>query len=370
MKLFHCEQILTALAAVLLLADPFHVAAAAQGAKKHSPNQKLTKEARETFFRSAQIWTPTKTSELDIRSGPSGPHAFRPDELVTCDFVATPRSGSSRKFNCKLANGDVVKVRYGAENGEVVGTVLATRLLWALGFGADAAYPVRVVCRGCSDDPWNKRESIEGSHVFDIATIERKAPGHEMQGDPAGWAWRELDALDEASGGAPRAQRDALKLLAVLMQHTDNKSEQQSLICLPGGLESDGPCTKPFLILHDVGLTFGHANYFNRNVTASVNFELWAKTPIWRNKEGCIGHLGEAKTGTLADPKIGEEGRAFLAGLLSQLTDQQIHDLFDIGHVERRSRKPNSQEPPASVDEWVAAFQKKRAEIATTHCPA
>jgi hypothetical protein len=362
-------RFLTALAALLLLVDPYRAAVASDGPKKHSASRKLTKEARETFLRSAQIWTPTHTSEVDIRSGPPGPAAFRPDELVTCDFVPTPHAGSSRKFNCKLGSGDVVKVRYGADNPEVEGSVLATRLLWALGFGGDAAYPVRVICRGCSDDPWNKPDKIEGSHVFDIATIERKAPGHEMQGDPPGWAWRELDALDEASGGAPRAQRDALKLLAVLMQHTDNKSEQQSLDCLPGGLERDGPCTKPFLILHDVGLTFGHANYFNRNVTASVNFDLWSKTPIWRNQEACIGHLGEAKTGTLADPKIGEDGRAFLADLLAQLTDQQIHDLFEIGHVERRSRKPNGSDPPASVDEWAAAFRQKRADIASTRCP-
>jgi hypothetical protein len=244
------RRILTAFAALLLLADPYRVAAASHGSKKHSA-RKLTKDAREAFLRSAQLWTPTHTSELDIRSGPPGPTAFRPDELVTCDFVPTPHAGSSKKFNCRLDSGDVVKVRYGADNPEVEGSVLATRLLWALGFGADAAYPVRVICRGCSDDPWNKHDTFEGSNVFDIATIERRPPGHEMQGDPAGWAWRELDVVDDASGGAPRAQRDALKLLAVFMQHTDNKAEQQSLHCLPGGLERDGPCTKPFLILHE-----------------------------------------------------------------------------------------------------------------------
>jgi len=364
------RRYLIAFAVLPLLANPHGAAAASRGSEKHSPSRTLTKEARETFLRSAQLWMPIHTGELDIRSGPAGPGAFRPDELVTCDFVPTPRTGSSKKFNCKLGSGDVVKVRYGADNPEVEGSVLATRLLWALGFGADAAYPVRVICRGCSDDPWNSRDKIEGSHVFDIATIERKAPGHEMHGDPEGWAWRELDALDEAYGGAPRSQRDALKLLAVLIQHTDNKAEQQSLDCLPDGQERDGSCAKPFLILHDVGLTFGHANYFNRNVTSSVNFELWAKTPVWRNREACIGHLGEAKTGTLADPKIGEDGRAFLADRLAQLTDQQIHDLFEIGHVERRSRKPNSSEPPASVDEWAAAFRQKRADIASTRCPA
>jgi len=364
------RRLLTAVAALLLLVAPYGADAASRGSAKHAPSRKLTKEARETFLRSAQVWMPTNTHELDIRSGPAGPGAFRPDELVTCDFVTAPRSGSSKKFNCKLANGDVVKVRYGADNPEVEGSVLATRLLWALGFGADAAYPVRVVCRGCSDDPWNKRDKIEGSHAFDIATIERKAPGHEMHGDPAGWAWRELDVVDEEHGGAPRPQRDALKLLAVLIQHTDNKAEQQALDCLPGGLERDGSCSKPFLILHDVGLTFGHANYFNRNATSSVNFELWARTPIWRNQEACIGHLGEAKTGTLADPKIGEDGRAFLADLLAQLTDQQIHDLFEVGHVERRSRRPGSSKPPASIDEWADAFKQKRADIASTRCPA
>ena len=101
------RRFLTTLAALLLLAAPYRGAAASHESKKHSPSRTLTKEARETFLRSAQLWMPTRTSELDIRSGPSGPTAFRPDELVTCDFVPTPRSGSSKKFNCKLASGDV-----------------------------------------------------------------------------------------------------------------------------------------------------------------------------------------------------------------------------------------------------------------------
>jgi len=54
--------------------------------------------------------------------------------------------------------------------------------------------------------------------------------------------------------------------------------------------------------------------------------------------------------------------------LLVQLTDQQLHDLFDAAHVERRSRDPNHAGlRPATVDEWVAAFERKRDEI-ITHC--
>ena len=144
-----------------------------------------------------------------------------------------------------LADGEVVKVRYGADNGEVEGSVLATRLLWALGFGADAAYPVRVVCHGCSDDPWNKRGVTKSTHEFPIATIELKPAGHEIHGNPDGWSWAELNFFDDTQGGAPRHQRDALKLLAVLIQHTDNKAVQQRLQCLPGGLNDDGSCSKP-----------------------------------------------------------------------------------------------------------------------------
>jgi len=301
--------------------------------------------------------------------GPQIPGAFGPDELVECDFVKSKPTGSSKKFNCKLRDGDVVKVRYGNDNGEVEGSVLGTRLLWALGFGADAVYPVRVVCHGCSDDPWNKREQVKGSHVFDVAAIERKPPGHEMKADQEGWSWTELDEVDDTRGGAPRHQRDALKLLAVFIQHTDNKAAQQRLYCLPGGLKDDRRCRKPFLVVHDVGLTFGQSNYLNRNAPGSVNFEGWSTTPIWRDKAACIGYLVKSNTGTLGDPRINEAGRAFFAGLIDQLSERQLRDLFEIGHVERRSRRPNSSLPPASVDEWVRVFMQKRAEIDSTRCP-
>jgi hypothetical protein len=283
--------------------------------------------------------------------------------MVICDYVEKKHlPGTTQKFNCRLMNGEVVKVRYGAENGKVQGAVIASRMLWALGFGADRLYPVRVTCRGCSSDPWYKRERAQGEHVFDPAAIEIKPPGTEMKGEnKGGWAWPELDLVDEQQGGAPKAHRDGMKLMAVLIQHTDNKAEQERLLCLPGGWADDGTCVKPFMMMHDVGLTFGRANLLNRTATGSVHFELWAKTPIWRDRSTCVGHLSQSFTGTLSDPKISEEGRQFLANLLVQLTDQQLHDLFEVARVGRRK-------PAASVEEWVAAFKSKRDEIVNTHC--
>jgi hypothetical protein len=252
----------------------------------------LTKEARLALIRRARVWTPTNVPMMDLRAGPQGPGALRPGARVACDYVETKHAGSSRKFDCAIRRGDTVKVRYGADNGEVQGQVLASRLLWALGFGADRVYPVRVICRGCSSDPWTRQKTVQGRQTFAPATIERRPEGHEIKdAKNPGWAWPELDLVDEAQGGASRAQRDALVLLAVFIQHTDSKPEQQRFLCLPGGTGADGVCNKPLMMLHDVGLTFGHGNFLNRTVTGSVNLEAWASTPIWRDAAACVGHL-------------------------------------------------------------------------------
>src|SRR5712664_366367 len=103
--------------AALLVALAF---AAHPQAKDEKPSNKmLSKQARVEFLRAAQVWTPTNVAELDLRTGPPISGAFRPDQLVECDFVETKPEGSSKKFHCTVADGDVVKVRYGADNGEV-----------------------------------------------------------------------------------------------------------------------------------------------------------------------------------------------------------------------------------------------------------
>src|SRR5215467_9726112 len=176
----------------------------------------LTESGRLAFIRSAQVWMPTDIPNMNLREGPRGAGQFQPNELVICDYVDEPRHGTSPKFSCVLAGGDIVKVRYGANNGEVPGSVLATRLLWALGFAADRVYPVRVRCRGCSADPWSSRGHADETHDFDPAVIEREPAGHEMSQDEkrAGWGWAELDFVDEKHCDAPHAHRDGLKLLA------------------------------------------------------------------------------------------------------------------------------------------------------------
>jgi hypothetical protein len=336
----------------------------------HAPaRQALKSDSRRGVIARATLWRPTVIPAMDLKSGPAVRGSFPFRAVVECRYLEKKLDGDSPKFACVIGKDDEVKVKFGGNNGEVFGEVLATRLLWALGFGADRMYPVNVICRGCPatlggiERPGNESR-------FDPAVIERKMEGTEWPRDGRpGWSWEELDRIDPESGGAPRSQRDALKLLAVFLQHTDSKPEQQRILCMGSASERRDTCSRPFLMLNDVGLTFGRANRANSNDTGSVNLIAWRRTPVWRHDATCEGNLPRSLTGTLNNPIISEDGRSFLAKLLVQLSDRQLHDLFEVARVELRLREPGTVSSGfASVDDWVSAFKEKRTQIVERKC--
>ena len=334
-------------------------------------------EERAEYVRRAQVWMPIDTASADLLAGPRGRDAFAHLEEVACDVdPKAEKSGATPKFHCIVAPGDSVKVKYGAANREVYGEVAATRLFWALGFGADRQYPVRVTCRGCPPDPWHSDLPAPGStHTFDPAIMERDASGKaiKVRKLPKGWEWSELQTIDQRAGGAPLAHVDALRLLAAFVQHGDNKREQQSLLCLPGGVEraADGgeTCTRPFLATTDLGTTFARAALRNGN-----KFELhhWSEVPVWKDPRRCIAKLKRSLTGTFSDPAISEAGRAFLAERLMQLSRSQVRDLFVAAradHAADRIRSADGGWRPATADDWTETFLRRRAEIVEHRCP-
>ena len=127
-------------------------------------------------------------------------------------------------------------------------------------------------------------------------------------------------------------------------------------------------CAEPFMMINDLGLTFGRANALNTNDGASVNFERWSKTAIWKDAGHCIGNIEQSVTRTLDHPAIGEAGRAFLADLLMQLSDAQLYDLFDVAQFPLRSLGVNPTRPMTTVEQWVEAFKEKRGEIVNHSC--
>ena len=337
----------------------------------------LTVAERRALLDHAEIWQPIDTARLDLVRGPDATGAFVLDQNVTCTFhlPKEPLSGVTPKFECDVAPEDTVKVKYGRDNGEVFAEVAASRLFWALGFFVDRMYPVKVVCLECPADPhrasaydFRLAHQNKRTILFDPAAIERKLPGEQIEVPGfKGWSWRELETLDLSNGGASLAHRDALKLLAVFIQHVDSKPEQQALVCADGGLGRDGEgnatCQRPLLMVKDLGSSFGGAKKMGFD---KMKLESWKSVPIWKDQNGCRGDLTRSIVGTLEHPVISEPGRSFLLERLDLLSDKQLLDLFTAARVERRDDRTGGRR--VTADDWVTAFKEKREQIRSRRC--
>jgi hypothetical protein len=346
--------------------------------------KKLSVAERQTLLQRAQVWQAIDTASLNLSRGPVLPAPLRVGPAATCTFVFPdkPMSGMTPKFLCEIKKDDVVKVKYGEKNGEVYAEVAASRLLWALGFKADTMEPTRVTCNGCPPDPFRtsgedwKLGSPAGvqTRVFDPAIIERDVPGDPIE-TPGyeGWAWPELEAASQRAGGATRAQIDAFKLLAVFIQHSDTKPDQQEIVCTAGRLKDakgNETCASPWLVIKDLGGTFGKATLINNS---KMKLADWSGESVWKDPKQCIGNLPRSLTGNLDDPKISEAGRRFLAERLNRLTDRQLRDLFTVSQVVKRGEEiagADGKKRPVTVDDWVREFKKKRAAIVSARCPS
>jgi hypothetical protein len=316
---------------------------------------------RDRALRAARVWSepPRPIATADLAANP--PDGFRADEEVPCTFVLRASEGWSPKFECRLESGEEVKVKYGRNSVEVFGEVAATRLLSALGFGADRMYVVRAVrCRGCPVYPYPKapildaaRQSPSREVTFTVAAIERKMPGRSIKGEHhEGWSWPELDRIDPAAGGSSRAEVDALRLMARFLNHWDTKDSNQRLVCLEGG-DTAGGCSRPLALLHDLGETFG---------PRAVDLDGWTRTRIWSDPATCRLNMKDLPYGgtSFDEPQITEAGRRFLSERLRQLSHAQIVALF------RGARFPDyvrQSKAGRDAENWAAAFEDRVRQI-------
>ena len=252
----------------------------AQDAK--TDDQKIDKafyseKDRLAAMHAASLVVPTLAAGGDVMAGPpqdKKQFQLHFNDKVTCDFT-TPGSkmgGKTPKFACQITgvestDGQIqtltpemkeepVKVKFGATDNEVYAEIVATRLMWVLGYYSDAWFPVRVECHNCP------KNVITGSgptatRTFAPANIVRKFSWHKMTEagkDDEGWSWKELDTVN----GRPTYERDGLKLLAAFMQHSDNKPPQQRLTCHKADVDNKTQpptttCDKSVMLVQDVG---------------------------------------------------------------------------------------------------------------------
>jgi hypothetical protein len=292
------------------------------------------REYRDLALKQARVWQATDPRAADFSKNPPDASGLLSEPLVRCQYVTKHAGGTTPKFDCVLSDGEVVRVKYG-QTKEIHAEVAASRLLTALGFGADRVYLIQHLrCYGCAREPYYTTRALDSVHARDLAsktipddgytdfewvTVERHFDGVPIEAeDDQGWAWFEFDEIDP-SRGASRAERDALRLAAMLLAHWDNKASNQRLLCR--GAEATGPCERPFAIIQDLGSTFGPGR---------VDLEAWAAAPIWIDRARCIVSMKTLPYhgGTFPDTRISERGRQLIARQLAALTDEQLTTLF------------------------------------------
>lgn len=285
--------------------------------------------------------------------------------LTSCRYRPDEVTGTTPKFDCDLANGDKAKVKYGWTN-EIPSEAAATRLLHALGFGADRVSRVATLrCYGCPMQPFHTRALIEMLGLngyfdrridylryrdFHDVSVERNFDGKAIEvGKERGWAFHELDTIDPSRGGATRAEVDALRLVAMFIHHWDNKSSNQRLVCANA---TTADCPHPLAMMQDLGSVFG---------PKKVDLENWRGKPVWHGDAAtCVVSMRGMpyNGGTFNDAVISEGGRRLLAERLRQLSPAQIEALFTAAGFEH-------------VPEWTAAFQYRVKQIVDRPpCPA
>jgi hypothetical protein len=317
---------------------------------------------RDAVLRRAQLKLEPAPGRVDLASNPADPDGTLSASPVVCRFTSQAASGTTPKFDCVLAGGEVVKVKYG-RNPEIHAELAASRLLTALGYPADRMYLVpHLRCFGCPRRPFTAIRLLgviglgerfpafgaEGAYTdFDWVAVERKFEGRSVEtSDIEGWAWWELKHIDP-SMGASRVELDALRLLAVFLAHWDNKASNQRLVC------TTDECSRPLAMMHDLGSTFG---------PVKANLAEWQTMPVWDDRATCRVSMRMLPFGgaTFPDARISEAARLQLGHALAAFTDTQIRDLF------RGARFPEYYSPTddqRDLDAWTDAFRRRTRDI-------
>jgi hypothetical protein len=347
----------------------------AQGFDERRVENKLdTPDAREDDVRRnaleiASVWSEPAVPLAAATLG-AGADAL-PDPGV-CRFQPGEPSGATPKFDCVFEGGRRLKVKYG-KNPEIHTEAAATRLLSALGFGADRIDLLRTLrCFGCPEDPGAVKPGAPvdvSKHTdFSIVAVERRLPGLAVGDD--GWKWDDLDKAQALGRGAPREHRDALRLMAVLLNNWDNRADNQRLTCLPEGYPpgKGGHCGKSIAYMHDVGGTFGRVGGETKD-ERKLDLPGWNAVPVWKDRATCTVGIKSPRLhgASFGEVQISEAGRRFLAERLTALSAHQLQALYDgAWFADYADAGPESRD----VAGWVSAFQSKVRQIAEgAPCP-
>jgi hypothetical protein len=216
-------------------------------------------------------------------------------------YVDRQVGGNNLKFRLREKSGREWVVKAADESQP---EVAATRLLWAIGYPTEVDYIVPKV----NIAKWGRKENVR---------FEARPDGVK-RGERWSWDENPFKASPEFAG---------LRIMMAMLNNWDLKDENTII------LEKDG---KLYYAISDLGSSFGKlAKHSGTRSGRSVNKpEDYAGSTFIRTIDGNMIHFNY--TAARADLMRGinvDHGR-WLADLLTQLSDKQIHDAFRAANYE------------------------------------
>ena len=284
------------------------------------------------------LWRdPGNVAARDLKYGPGSPE-LAPAAPFT--FVEEDKSGESPKFEVRDARGIEWRVKLGPE---AKSETVSTRLVWAVGYFAEEAYYFPEVKIDGMKRLSRGREYVSGDGLVRGARFEPRRKGVE-RGDEWGWMENSFDGTRELSG---------LKVLMILLNNFDARKANNRVFYVEG----ENGVREKWYVVTDLGATLGRAGGFGGKRTKN-NLDDFLSTKFVRGVDDGVvefdydtrprglGHLtvlqpfyyrGEVKK-EKAMRGIPVEHARWIGTLLSQLTDEQLHDAFRAADYDETTR--------------------------------
>jgi hypothetical protein len=295
------------------------------------------------------LWTdPGNIAERDLFYGQGG-EKHQPKPPFT--FLREDMNGTNPKFDARDADGKKWRVKLGEESRP---EVVASRLLWAVGYFANDDYVLpEATVRGLKMR--RKSRNLKGDHIT-YARFARKPGGQEKIGI---WEWK-----DNPFTGT--RELNGLRVMMAVMNNWDLKDDNNSVY-------QDNKSDRQIFLANDVGAAFGTnglswsravskgnidsfmgSKFITRSTDTEVDFATPAAPTALLAETAGLGAVPYAQRASLdwIGRKIPRDHVRWIASLLAQLTHQQLVDAFRAGHF-----------PPEVIDTYVTLVEGRIAEL-------
>lgn len=299
------------------------------------------------------LWQePTDIASRDLFYGQGGPKHQPQAPYV---FLSEDSSGTNPKFDVRDANNKKWRVKMGAEARP---EVVASRLLWAVGYFANDDYLVHEATIQ-NLDLKRGRDHIhrlgKDGQVLDVR-FARKPGGQDKI---AIWTWK-----DNPFTGT--REFNGLRVMMAVINNWDLKDVNNAVYV-------DKDNDRQIFLASDVGATFGSNDYQFSHSKAKGNAKSFEESKFIEKQDADTVSFGTpkapgglAKLGVLTPAgarrsaldwignNIPKEHARWMGSLLSQLTHQQLVDAFRAGNF-----------PPDEINTYVKVIEDRIAELKT-----